>query len=198
MKSLILIASFFSATNVFAYGTFLNSSNILVGNEYDVSGAAEFFSGDRRGTHALAIVDLPFTKQTNLRFQGGVGSLDFSLGASLKWVPVRDNQRYLFNFGLVTSVDYGRDDGFNAFWFRLSPFISKSFSWEHGTFEPYVTLPIGNVSVDSTSEMTTQFITGTKVKFDSLSYMYFSAEAGFDIKDAPAHFAIMATILLRK
>lgn len=194
----IVLTSLFFSTQAVAYGTFLNSSNLLHGGEYDVSGVGEFFSGDRRGTHVLGMVDLPFTKTTNLRFQAGVASLDFSLGANLKWVPVKTNRRNLFNLGLVISSEYGRDGGQDAFLFRGSPFISKSFSWEFGALEPYIALPLGVVVFDSTSEVMTQFITGTKVKFDGLDYMSFSMEGGFDIKNADSYFALMATILLRK
>jgi hypothetical protein len=201
MKTLIKIialTSLFFSTQAFAYGTFLNSSNLLHGSEYDVSTVGEFFSGDRRGTHVLGMVDLPFTETTNLRFQAGVASLDFSLGGSLKWVPVKTNRRNLINLGAVVSSEYGRDGGEDAFLFRAAPFVSKAFSWEYGSLEPYVALPIGIVAFDSNSEFTSQFITGSKVKFDTLNYMSFSVEGGFDIKNADSYFAIMATILLTK
>ncbi len=198
INKLAPIFIFFFSVNAFSYGTFLNSSSLLQGSEYDVSGVTEFFSGDRRGTHLMGMVDLPFTKETNLRFYGGVASLDFSLGANLKWVPVKTNSRNQFNIGGVISSEYGRDGGVDAFLFRAAPFISKAFSWEHGALEPYVALPLGVLAVDSSSDMTSQFVIGSKVKFDSINYMSFSAEGGFDIKNADSYFALMATVMLRK
>ncbi|MGH1469101.1 MAG: hypothetical protein ACRBBP_09520 [Bdellovibrionales bacterium] len=186
------------SVNALSYGTFLNSSSLLNGSEYDVSGVTEFFSGDRSGTHLMGMVDLPFTKETNLRFYGGVASLDFSLGANIKWVPIKTNSKNQFNFGGVASAEYGRDGGIDAFLFRAAPFISKAFSWEHGSLEPYAAIPLGVVAVDSSSDMTSQFVIGSKVKFDSLNYMSFSAETGVDIKNSESYFALMATVMLRK
>lgn len=182
----------------YSFGTFLNSSTLLNGSEYDLSTVANFYSGDRRGTHVMGMIDLPFTKQTNLRFYGGIGSLDFSLGGSIKWVPLKLNHKNNFNLGAVASSEYGRDGGIDAFLFRVSPFISKAFSWELGTLEPYVSIPLGVVAVDSSSEMSSQFVIGSKVKFDSLNFMYFAAEGGFDIKNAESYIAFKATVLLRK
>ncbi len=192
--SLILLSS----ANSFAFGTFLNSASLLTGGEYDLSAVTNFYSGDRNGVHLMGMVDLPFTESTNLRFYGGVGSLDFSLGGNLKWIPLKLNRKLNFNLGLVGSSEYGRDGGIDAFLFRLSPFISKNFSWELGTLEPYISIPLGVLAVDSSSQLSSQFVIGTKMKLESLSYMYFAAEGGFDIKNAESYVAFKATFLLKK
>jgi len=193
----ILIAAFFSI-KAMAFGAFLNSSNILKGNDYDLSGTGQFFSSDRSGAHLMGTADFPFSDTTNLRFFGGVGSFDYSLGAGLKWVPHLETERLPFNLGAVFSSEYARDSSLDAFLFRATPFISKNLSWEQGYFEPYVALPVGMIAVDSTSRFSSQFIVGTRVNFEELNYMYFSIEGGFEVKNADSYIAIMTTIQLRK
>lgn len=181
-----------------AFGSFLNSSSILRSGEYDFSGAAQFYSSDRSGVQVSGVLDLPFTEETNIRFFGGTGSYDFSLGGGLKWLPFQDNDRTPFNLGGVLDAGYARDDGYDAFLFRASPFITKVFTWELGEIEPYLSLPLGLSVVDSDSYSYSQLVIGTKVKFEQLNFMSFSAEGGFKIKNAESYFALMATVHLRR
>lgn len=198
VNTIVILAAAFFSIKAMAFGTFLNSSNILKGNDYDVSATGQFFSSDRNGAHLMGTADFPFSETTNLRFFGGAGSFDFSLGAGLKWVPHLEDSRHPFNLGTVTSIEYARDSSLDAFLIRTAPFVSKNLSWEHGVFEPYIALPIGMISVDSNSRFSSQFIVGARVNFEELNYMYFSLEGGFEVKNADSYIAIMTTIQLRK
>ncbi len=193
-----LIPIILFSVNAFSYETFLNSPSLLNGNEYDLSATSKFFSGKQKGAHLIGTIDLPFTQETNLRFYGGIASLDFSIGGSLKWIPVKINRKNQFNFGGVISAEYKKDNKTNAFLLRTTPFISKEFSWELGFLQPYIALPLGVLATDSTSRITSQFVIGSKIKFDSITYMSFSTEGGFDIKNTDSYLAIMATVLLGK
>jgi len=198
VNTIVILAAAFFSIKAMAFGTFLNSSNILRGNDYDLSATGQFFSSDRNGAHLMGTADFPFSETTNLRFFGGTGSFDFSLGGGLKWVPHLESERHPFNLGAVFSSEYARDSSLDAFLFRTTPFISKNLKWEQGYLEPYVALPFGLIAVDSTSRFTSQFIVGTRVNFENLSYMYFSIEGGFEIKNADSYIALMTTIQLRK
>ncbi len=199
MKYIIkLIPIILFSVNAFSYETFLNSSSLLSDSEYNLSAVSKFFSGERKGAHLIGKIDLPFTQETNLQFHGGVASLNFSVGGNLKWVPVKINLKNQFNFGGLISAEYKKDDSISAFLFRVAPFMSKEFSWELGLLEPYIVLPLGVLAASSNSSMTSQFVIGSKIKFDSITYMSFSTEGGFDIKNTDSYFAIMATVLLRK
>lgn len=198
VNTIVILAAAFFSIKAMAFGTFLNSSNILKGQDYDLSATGQFFSSERNGVHLMGTADFPYSETTNLRFYGGAGSFDFSLGAALKWVPHLEDERHPFNLGAVFSTEYARDSSLDAFLARATPFISKNLSWEQGYFEPYVALPIGMISVDSTSRFHSQFVVGTRVNFENLNYMYFSIEGGFEIKNADSYIALMTTIQLRK
>lgn len=198
LKIFTFLFTLFYSSATFGYGAFLNSSSILKSGEYDFSGAGQFYSSERSGVHASGILDFAFTEETNLRVYGGTGSFDYTVGTGLKWIPFQDNDRTPFNLGGYLTAEYGRDEGFDAFLFRAAPFVSKVFVWEYGEFEPYMALPIGVQMVDSYSTGTSQFVIGTKVKFEELNFMSFSAEGGFKIKHAESYFAIMATVHLRR
>lgn len=198
LKILLFIVSLFASSNALAYGTFLNSSSLLQSGEYDFSAASQFYSSDRSGAHIMGILDMPFTEETNWRFYGGSGSFDFSLGAALKWIPFQDNERTPFNLGAVFSTEYAKDDSYDAFLFRVSPFITKVFTWELGEFEPYLAVPVGMSVIESDSYSNAQFVIGSKVRFEEINFMSFSAEGGFKIKNAESYFALMATVHLRR
>ena len=198
INTITLLAVAFFSFKALAFGTFLNSSNILKGNEYDLSGTGQFYSSDRNGAHVIGTTDLPLSSKTNLRFFGGVGSFDFSLGGGLKWVPHLEDREHPFNFGAVFSAEYARDSDFDFFLFRTSPFISKNVSWEHGSLEPYIALPLGMITVESKSRFHSQFVVGSRVKFESLSYVTFSVEGGFEVKNADSYIALMTTFQLSK
>jgi hypothetical protein len=198
VNTIVILAAAFFSIKAMAFGAFLNSSNILKGNDYDLSGTGQFFSSDRNGAHLMGTLDLPFSDTSNLRFNAGAGSFDYTVGAGLKWVPHMENERLPFNFGAVFSTEYARDSSFDFFLFRTTPFISKNLTWENGYLEPYVALPLGMITVDSTARFHSQFIVGTRVNFENLNYMYFSIEGGFEVKNADSYIAIMTTIQLRK
>lgn len=198
VNTIVILAAAFFSIKAMAFGTFLNSSKILRGDDYDISASGQFFSSERNGAHIMGTADFPFAETTNLRFFGGAGSFDFSFGAGLKWVPHLEDERHPFNLGTVSSVEYARDSSLDAFLVRTSPFISKNLNWDQGTFEPYVALPVGLLMVDSTSRFTSQFIIGSRVSFEGLNYMHFSVEGGFEIKNADSYIAFMTTIQLRK
>jgi len=198
VNTIVILAAAFFSIKAMAFGTFLNSSNILRGDDYDLSATGQFYSSDRNGVHLVGTADFPLSDTTNLRFFGGSGSFDFSLGGGLKWVPHLENSRHPFNLGAVFSAEYARDSSLDAFLFRSTPFISKNLNWDHGDFEPYVALPIGMIAVDSTTRFHSQFVVGTRVNFEELTYMSFSLEGGFEVKNADSYIAIMTTIQLRK
>lgn len=198
INTITLLAVAFFSFKALAFGTFLNSSNILTGNEYDLSATGQFYSSERNGAHVIGTADFPLSSNTNLRFFGGVASFDFSLGAGLKWVPHLEDRKHPFNFGAVFSSEYARDGGVDFFLFRSTPFVSKNVSWENGTLEPYIALPIGLIAVESTSRFHSQFVVGSRIKFESLNYVSFSVEGGFEVKNADSYIAIMSTFQLSK
>lgn len=179
-----------------SYGTHLNSSKILKPGEYDISTLGQFYSDDRRGVFAAAMIDLPFSSETNWRIYGGAGSFDYAFGAQLKWVPIEQIKKNLFSLGFTFGADYGRDDGFGFLLTRATPFISHEFGWDNGTFEPYLALPTGNITVDSESDFYMQAAVGTHVNFENLNYMRFSIEGGFNVENAESYLALMATLQL--
>lgn len=188
---------FLFSTSAFGFGTHLNSAKILKPGDYDLSAYSQFFSSDRRGAFVSTAADLPFTDDTNWRINAGAGSFDFSFGGQLKWVPVKESdERSKVSFGATAGTDYGRDNGFDFFLFRTTPFLSKNLTWEYGSFEPYVAVPIGMIVFDDQSEFYSQFIVGTHVRFEELTYMSFSLEGGFDIENSNSYLAIMATLQL--
>jgi len=198
VNTIVILAAAFFSIKAMAFGSFQNSSNILKGNEYDLSASGQFFSSDRKGAHLMGTMDLPFSNTTNLRFHAGAGSFDYALGAGLKWVPHMEDERHPFNLGAVFSTEYARDSSLDAFLFRATPFISKNLTWENGYLEPYVALPLGMIAVDSTARFHSQFVVGTRVNFEELNYMYFSIEGGFEVKNSDSYIALMTTIQLRK
>jgi len=180
----------------FSYGTFLNSAKVLKNQEYDLSAFTQFFSESRRGAFISGVVDLPLSYDKNLRFYAGVGSYDYALGAQLKWVPYQQVDDYIFSIGTTFGLDYGNDDRTGFLLARVSPFISRDFSWEFGHFEPYIALPIGSLFINSDSNLYAQTALGAHFYFEELKYMRFTFEGGFNIKNAQSYLAIMATLQL--
>ncbi len=180
----------------FSYGTFLNSAKVLKNQEYDISAFTQLFSDNRRGAFVSGVVDLPLSYDKNLRFYGGSGSFEYALGAQLKWVPFQQIDDYVFSLGTTFGFDYGYDDRTGFLLARISPFISRDFSWEFGHFEPYIALPTGSIFVNSDTNLYMQAAIGANVYFEELKYMRFSFEGGFNIEDAQSYFAIMATLQL--
>ena len=197
-KTSILLAVLFFNLHAWGFGTHLNSSKVLKTGEYDISALGQLFSDDRRGAYIGAMADLPaFNSRTNWRFYAGTGSFDYAMGALLKWVPLQQlDQNKYFSSGLTFGADYGRDDTADFLVVRVTPFISREFSWEFGTFEPYFALPLGNIYVDASTKFYTQAAVGSHIKFEELEYMRFSIEGGFNIDNSESYLALLATIQL--
>lgn len=197
---LLTIAVLFFNLQAWGFGTHLNSSKVLRAGDYDVSALGQFFSDDRRGAYLGAMVDLPaFNSRTNWRLYAGAGSFDYAMGAMLKWVPLQQlDQNKYFSFGFTFGADYAHDDGFDFLVARVTPFISREFSWEFGVFEPYFALPLGNVYFDSDTKFYSQAAVGTHIKFEELRYMRFSLEGGFNIDNSESYLALLATVQLKQ
>ena len=190
-------STLFFSTSAFGFGAHLNSSKILKPGDYDLSGYSQFFSSDRRGAFIATAADLPFTDDTNWRINAGAGSFDFSFGGQLKWVPVKEGEdRSKVSFGATVGADYARDSGIDFYLFKTTPFVSKNLTWEYGSFEPYVAVPLGMIVANDRSDFYSQFIVGSHVRFEELDYMSFAIEGGFDIENSSSYLALMATIQL--
>lgn len=183
------------------FGAFFSSSQILKKGELDALGALQFFSGDESGTEFSGTIDVPFRRDTNLRFSVGTGTLSFFTSALIKWVPIPDIKKQPA-VGLLGGIEYASEDSLDFLMARATPFVSKSFNWEYGTLEPYtaVTLALLRVDTEATddTEFASQFIVGSKIKFEALPYMSFSLEGGFKLKELDNYFGFAATIQLSR
>jgi len=199
MKKILftLVSCFLFSQSANAFGTFMASGNLLERGEYDLTGNGQFFSNGQSGSNFGAIIELPFQRDTNLRFNVSTGTIALAAGAHLKWVPIKEADKGL-NVGLINSVEFASEDSVELMLLRVGPFASRTFTWEMGEIEPYIGLPTGVRIIDSDNEMTSQLVLGTKVKFEQLDYMSFAVEGGFKVKNAFSHLAVFATIQLGK
>ncbi len=197
-KLLTILAITVSLTqNAHALGELMASGNILKFGEYDITAMGQSFSSGPSGSNIGVIGEMAFNKDMNLRFSASTGEYSLAAGAHIKWVPFTESKNKP-NFGIITGAEFATEDSIDTLLVRMSPFVSKNFSWEHGNMEPYLGLPVGIVIVDSNDDITSQLVVGTKVKFERLEYMTFSIEGGFKIKNSFSHLALMATLQLGK
>lgn len=195
MKSLKLFFFFISFAS-FSFANFLSigeSGEMLNKGNYRVGASLQNLSAGRSGLNIGTFVDSGISDDMSARFLFGVGSVDFHLGGSLKYIPFPDfeNQPAI---GIKASAWLARIADTSTTAIQLAPLISKKVDIKKVELTPYFSVPVNFVFTKSNSQTGTQFVVGTEYQHPELENVLFAGEVALNLNNSESGFAIFASI----
>jgi hypothetical protein len=202
-QSLLALIAFTAliSSPAWAYYTVLDNGEIMGAGKYKLSPGLDFLT-DKGGVNLNTSADIGINDEFGARANIGFGEVNFYGGGFIKWQPIPDIDKQpavALNAGLV----YAADGNFTELTVRFEPIMSKKFVVGDNAFTPYVSLPIGlrNRDWDNRSDendVAWQAVLGSQMQLEAWKNLQFIAEIGFNIDNAPSHFAISAVMYFDK
>ena len=160
-KTILAFVATLSMNSAFGFLTINETAEILPENFYKIGIAPQLFISDGGGFNVDVYADMHLFDDVDGRITFGMGEIDFSAQASVKWVPFPDIDRQPA-MGLRAAIGHVRDEDQNFIHLQLTPIISKKADTRYGNMIPYVGLPITNISHTDASFTATQFTMGAE------------------------------------
>ena len=172
-----------------AYLSILDSGEPVAKGRIHAGIAPQIFVGESQGGEGIFWLKTGLDEGRDLTLQAGFGEIDFWTQLATRWIPIPDyeNQPAI---GLRFDITLARDQNYSHGVLRLAPFFSKRFRSETGHIEPYVYLPFGLRIQEGSYTSLSQFIVGSQLALEDLRPVYFYAEIGANLRQAPAYFSI--------
>lgn len=187
---------FITLTATSSFANFLSigeSGEMLNKDHYRLGASLQNLSAGRGGLNIGAFVDSGISDDMSARFLFGVGSIDFHLGASLKYIPFPDfeNQPAI---GVKVSGWLARISDTSTTALQLAPLISKKVDIKSVELTPYFSVPVNFVFTKNNSQTGTQFVVGSEYQHPELQNVLFAAEVALNLNNSESGFAIFANI----
>lgn len=178
-----LLSLTFSGQHAHSYYSALETGEVLDEGEYKATAEVQLLTNENTGANFLGRFDTWLSEELNFQGLVGFGEVDAQIGGFVKWVPYPDydNQPAI---GFKAGAMYARIADDNEVSFRITPFISKAFRSQFGTFTPFLSLPSGIRTVKGDIDLPIQIAPGIEWKTPDLEKLAFVFEAGFDVNDA--------------
>lgn len=191
MKYLILLfCPLLSFANYLSIG---ESGEVIPPSSYRLGGSLQSSTAGSGGLNVGGFLDAGWRDDLSSRFLFGVGSVDFHMGASLKYVPFPDfgNQPAL---GIRTAFWLTRIDDTSVTTLQIAPLVSKKINIEKGKLTTYVAVPINLVYFKNRSDTGTQFTFGAEYEHHELPNVFFAAEMAVDMNKSESGLSFFASI----
>ncbi len=174
-----------------AYYTVQETGDLLKPEQKQAAGELQFITSGDDGINFIGRFDTGFDDESNLRFEGGIGTTDFFLGAYLKWVPYPDFDKQPAT-GVTFGAQYGHLESENDVAVRAIPFVSKNFFSDHGSYSPYFSLPVAFSTYGEGNSLPIQAVLGSRYRHPDFEHCDFNFELGFDLNDSFSYVSLGA------
>lgn len=184
----LLFGIFLSSSTSLAYLTISETAELPPATYYQLGFEPQFLTNNGGGTNVSGFFDAPFSDSTVGRLWLGAGIIDFTIGASFKYVPFPDvdNQP---GIGFRAGGFFARKDSENLLTVQVAPIFSKKVDTDNGLFTPYAAVAFNFNNTKDRNFTGTQFVFGSEYKTPEIPDMYFGLEAGFELNDAYSYFS---------
>lgn len=179
--------------SAFAYYSNLDTGEVLKEGEYKALAETQLLTDDTTGVNFVGRFDTWMSEELNFQGVLGFGEIDTQIGGFVKWVPFPDFDQQPA-IGFKAGGLYARAANENEISFRVTPFISKAFSTDIGTFVPFASLPTGIRTINGDVDTPIQIALGTEWKTYNFEKLRFLVEAGFDVKDAFSYLSFAVSL----
>lgn len=191
MKWILL---FFLPNFVFAnYLSIGESGEVINADSYRLGGTFQSSTAGNGGLNLGGFVDTGWTDDMSSRFLFGVGSLDFHVGASLKYVPFPDyeNQPAI---GVRSAFWVARIDSTSVTTLQIAPLVSKVIRISEGNLVSYFAIPVNFTFYSNKSSTGSQFTIGSEYSHPKIHNVQFAAELSLNLSKSESGFLILASI----
>lgn len=189
----LFVLTFISSLSLANYLSIGESGEILNKGNYRLGASLQSSSAGRGGLNVGTFVDMGMSDDMSARFLFGVGSIDFHLGGSFKYIPFPDfeNQPAI---GLKASAWLARISDTSTTAVQISPLISKKVDIKKVELTPYFAVPVSVIFTKNTSVTGSQFVVGSEYQHPELENVLFSGEIALNLNNSESGFAIFASI----
>lgn len=191
MKWLVLlIFPFTSFANYLSIG---ESGEILPTNSYRLGASLQTLTAGKGGLNVGGFLDAGWRDDLSSRFLFGVGSVEFHMGASIKYIPFPDigNQPAL---GVRSAFWLTRIDDTSVTTWQVAPIASKKIDLTKGKLTSYFAIPINFVFLKNKSETGTQFTVGAEYEHPEWHDVFFTGEAVLNLNKSESGIAVLVSI----
>ena len=169
------------------------SGEVIRPESYLIGGSFQSNSAGRGGINVGGFLDAGWRDDLSSRFLFGVGSVDFHLGASLKYIPFPDygNQPAL---GVRTAFWLTRIDDSSVTTLQFAPMASKKIDINKGRLTSYVAVPINLVYFKNKNDVGTQFTIGAEYEHHNWKDVFFAGELAMNLNKSESGISLFASI----
>ncbi len=189
----LLFSLMLPLTSLANYLTIGESGEVIQPGSYRVGGSLQTYSAGNGGLNVGGFLDAGWREDLSSRFLFGVGSVEYQMGASLKYIPFPDygNQPAL---GIRSALWLSRFDDTSVTTLQFAPMASKKIDIQKGKLTSYVALPINFVAIKNNNTTATQFAVGAEYEHPEVRDVFFAAELQLNLNKSDSGLAIFASI----
>ena len=189
MRSLIILATlFFTASPSLAFFSLMDTGQLKKVGENRVLGEGQILFDAPEGFNLNARFATGLDDESEVQFEGGVGSVDYYVGAFWKWIPFPDTDDQPA-IGLRAGVTFADFNNISVYGFNVTPLVSKLIDTSFGEISPYGGLEMGLQNSVNDTNFTMQAVAGVqwapnRWDFPNLTDFNFLLEYGVEVNDS--------------
>lgn len=171
------------------------SGEIIPKDNYRLGASLQSLTAGKSGLNVGGYMDMGVNSDSSARLLFAVGSVDFQLGGSYKYIPFPDyeNQPAI---GVRTAAWVARVSDTSITTFQIAPLISKKVQVPKGELTPYIAVPINMTFTKDTNTTGTQFVVGTEYSHPELENVQFAGEILLNLNKSESGLCLFASIPL--
>lgn len=191
MKYMLFL--FFPLMSLANYLSIGESGEVINPGSYRVGGSLQSLSAGTGGLNVGGFLDAGWRDDLSSRFLFGVGSVEYQMGATLKYIPFPDvgNQPAL---GIRSAFWLSRFDDTSVVTLQFAPMASKKITVPKGNLTSYVAVPINVISIKNHNEVGTQFTVGAEYNHPEIPNVHFAAELQLNLNKSDSGLGFFASI----
>jgi hypothetical protein len=188
MRSLIILLLMICSQSSLAFFSLMDTGEVKKQDEYRVLGEGQILFDSPEGFNLNGRFATGLNDESEIQFEAGVGSIDFYMGAFLKWVPFPDTSSQPA-IGFRGGLTFAQINDYSRYGFNITPLVSKKINSDMGDFSPYSGLILGLQKDVNDTYFSMQLALGlewspSESQFSSLQDFKFLLEYGIEIDDA--------------
>lgn len=187
---LIILLTPLAQANYLSIG---ESGEIINKGHYRLGASLQSTTAGKSGVNIGTFVDMGWADDLSGRFLFGVGTVDFHLGGSVKYIPFPDFQNQPA-IGVKASAWLARVSDTSTTAIQLSPLVSKRVALETGEITPYLAIPLNFIYTKSSDITGTQFVVGSEFLHPDLENYLFTGELTLNLSNSESGLAIFISI----
>lgn len=189
-----LASAFLIGSSAWAYFETGESGEIQKVGTYRAGVMPQLRLSDGSGMNFTGFFDAAINDESSLRVLLGGGETDFYTGGSYKWIPIPDYDKQPA-IGLKAEGLYARKGADGAVSLRVHPLVSKKFETDQGLVIPYISIPVGTTTYQSTTTTPLNIVTGFEFITPQVENTLFGMELGLNANKSFSYLSAFATIM---